>query len=243
MILRGTGFVVAGGTGALGRAVVRTLLSSGARVAVPYRSSQRWEDLKALFDTPDLWGAPADVTSADSAQVFLKDAVSWLGRLEGVAVLTGAYAGSGPLEAMSTEEWEAMITANLGSAYAVCRASLPHLLAGGGSVVTVASRLALSGGAGAAAYVVAKAAVLALTRVLALENETRRVRFNCVMPAIIDTPDNRQAMPKADFSQWTPPDAIARVVAFLLSPDSAPMTGALLPVEGPTPSWAPRNEI
>lgn len=127
-----------------------------------------------------------------------------------------------------------MMAANLTSTYSVCRAALPHLLAGGGSVVTVASRLALSGGAGAAAYAVSKAAVVALTRVLALENETRGVRFNCVLPAIIDTSDNRRAMPGADASSWTPLDAIARVIRFLLSPESAPTTGAVLPVEGVT---------
>jgi NAD(P)-dependent dehydrogenase (short-subunit alcohol dehydrogenase family) len=69
--------------------------------------------------------------------------------------------------------------------------------------------------------------------VLALENRGRGVRFNCVLPGTIDTPANRRAMPEADFSLWTSPDAIARVIVFLLSPESAPLSGALLPVDGP----------
>ena len=72
-------------------------------------------------------------------------------------------------------------------------------------MVTVASRLVESGGAGSAAYVVAKAGVAALTRVLALEYRGR-IRFNCVAPGTIDTPDNRKAMPGADRSQWTEPE-------------------------------------
>jgi NAD(P)-dependent dehydrogenase (short-subunit alcohol dehydrogenase family) len=83
-----------------------------------------------------------------------------------------------------------------------------------------------------AAYAVSKVAVPALTRVLALENRDRGVRFNCVLPGTIDTPANRASMPRADVSRWTSPAAIARVILFLLSPQSAPTTGALIPVDG-----------
>ena len=99
-------------------------------------------------------------------------------------------------------------------------------------MVTVASRLVEQGGAGSAAYVVSKAGVAALSRVLALEYRDRKIRFNCVAPGTIDTPDNRAAMPSADRASWTPPEAIARVIAFLLSPASSPVTGAYIPVEG-----------
>jgi NAD(P)-dependent dehydrogenase (short-subunit alcohol dehydrogenase family) len=240
MIARGSGFVVAGGTGALGHAVVGALLAEGARVAVPYRSQERWQRLRASFESPDIWGARAEVAEPAQAEAFLGEAVRWLGSLAGVAIVSGAYAGSGTFEAAPLEEWESMMAANLTATSSVCRAALPHLLSGGGSVVTMASRLAQSGGAGAAAYAVSKAAVVALTRVLALENETRGVRFNCVLPSIIDTSDNRRAMPGADTSSWTPPEAIARVILFLLSSDSAPMTGSALPVEGVTGTEARR---
>ena len=83
------------------------------------------------------------------------------------------------------------------------------------------------------AYAVSKVAVSGLTRVLALENRDRGVRFNCVLPGTIDTPANRRAMPDADPSKWTSPAAIARVIVFLLSPESTPTTGALVPVDAP----------
>jgi NAD(P)-dependent dehydrogenase (short-subunit alcohol dehydrogenase family) len=225
-------FVVSGGTGGLGRTVVAALLERGARVAVPFRSVAAWDALRAGAGKGALWGRTADLADPGSAAGFVNEAADWMGGLDGVAALAGAYAGSSTLEAAPVREWEDMLHANLSTVYGLCRASLPHLVKQGGSVVTVASRLAESGGSGAAAYAVSKAAVMALTRVLALENRDRGVRFNCVMPAIIDTPGNRSAMPAADTSGWTPPAAIARVIVFLLSPESSALNGAVLPVDG-----------
>lgn len=227
------GAIVTGGTGALGREVVLGLLAQGHRVAVPYRRADEWAALEtAAGAAPTLWGRGADIARPGTAQAFVDEAVAWLGRLDGVACLAGAYAGSGSLEETPVTEWDAMLASNLSPVYAICRASLPHLLGQGGSVVTVGSRMAETGGAGAAAYAVSKLAVHALTRILALENRDRGVRFNCVLPGTIDTPANRASMPRADFSRWTAPAAIARVILFLLSPESAPTTGALIPVDG-----------
>lgn len=226
------GVVVTGGTGALGRAVVGALLERGARVAVPYNTAPRWHALQEAFGgTTALRGWPVDLSDAQATNAFVDEAVAWLPRLDGVAALAGAYAGGATLEAAPAGDWDRMRRQNLDTAWTVCRAALPHLLKQGGSVVTVGSRVTEADGVGAAAYTVSKAAVQALTRVLALENRARGVRFNCVTPGIIDTADNRQAMPKADRSQWTSPEAIARVVAFLLSADSAPVTGAMVPVD------------
>jgi NAD(P)-dependent dehydrogenase (short-subunit alcohol dehydrogenase family) len=227
------GFVVSGGAGALGRVVVRALLEKGARVAVPYRAAPDWEDLRASVPHPDaLWGAPAELADAGAAQAFVDQAASWLTRVDGVAALAGGYAASGTVERAPVEEWRRMMSTNLETAYALCRAALPYLLRSRGNAVTVSSRLAENGGAGAAAYAVSKAAVIALTRVLARENQARGVRFNCIVPGMIDTPANRAALGASDTSHMVPPEAIARVVLFLLSPESAPVTGAVVPVDG-----------
>lgn len=224
---------MAGGTGALGRAVVEALLARGDRVGVPYRTRESFDRMRAGLSAPDaLWGAQAEIDTTEGAHAVLDAAASALGGIDGVAIVAGAYAGSGPVGEADEGEWRAMMRANLDTTHAVCRAAIPHLAAGGGSVVTVASRLVESGGAGAAAYVVSKAGVAALTRVLALEYRTKGIRFNCVAPGTIDTPDNRKSMPGADRSSWTPPEAIARTIAFLLSPASVPVSGAYIPVDG-----------
>jgi NAD(P)-dependent dehydrogenase (short-subunit alcohol dehydrogenase family) len=225
-------YVVTGGTGALGQALVVRLLREGHRVAVPFHTAPPWSDLRAAAGMSEaLWGEPADMSDPAAAGHFMAAAVAWLGRLDGVAALVGGYAGSGPLELAPASEWDEMLKTNLASAYATCRAALPHLVAaGGGAIVLVSSQLVRSGGAGAAAYTVAKAGVEALTRALALENRGRHVRVNAVAPAIIDTPENRKALPKADQARFTPPDEIAAVITSLLA-GALPVSGAVIPVD------------
>jgi NAD(P)-dependent dehydrogenase (short-subunit alcohol dehydrogenase family) len=226
------GHIVTGGTGALGREVVRALLARGDSVAVPYREEEGWRSLREeMAAGARLTGALVDLADLGATARFIDEAAARLGGLSGVAAIAGAFAGSGPLPEAPADEWPRMMHANLDSAYSTCRAALPHLRKSHGAIVTVGSKVVEGGGAGAAAYAVSKAGVVALTRVLALENKEHGVRVNCVMPGVIDTPKNRAGMPKADRSAWTPPAAIARVIVFLLSPESAPVSGGIVPVD------------
>jgi NAD(P)-dependent dehydrogenase (short-subunit alcohol dehydrogenase family) len=226
------GVIVTGGTGVLGRAVVLHLLRARSRVAVPYRGEGAWDALRdAAGPGALLYGQAADMASAATAASFVEAAARFLEVVDGVAACVGGFAMGGTLEKAPVDVWDAMLQANLTSAWATARAALPPLLKQGGSLVFVGSRMAETAGAGASAYAVAKSGVHALTRVLALENKARGVRVNAVLPGTIDTPDNRKAMPEADRKAWASPESIARVIAFLLSPDSAPTTGALVPVD------------
>ena len=227
------GAIVTGGTGALGRALVRLLLAQGTRVAVPWRNAEEWRSLEREAGGAPLLGIEASLADAAGAATFVAEAAGQLGVLDAVALVAGAWAGGASFEEAPAEEWDRMLRTNLDTVAHVCRAALPHLRARGGSVVAVGSRAAEAGGAGMAAYAVSKVAVHALVRVLALENAGQGVRFNAVLPGTIDTLANRRAMPDADPSKWTSPEAIAGVVAFLLSSESAPTTGALVPVDAP----------
>ncbi len=228
MSLTRRGYLVTGATGALGEAVVTALLAERALVVLPYRDEAAFERLVSRVGD-GLIGVRADVSQRADATALVDAALARLGRVDGLACLAGGWAGGQALHEAPEEQWNAMLLANLESAYGVCRALLPHLCAGA-SIVTVGARAVDTGGAGAAAYAVSKAAVHALTRALAAENRARGVRVNCVAPNVIDTPANRAAMPNADTASWTTPAAIARVIVFLLSPFSEATSGAIVPV-------------
>jgi NAD(P)-dependent dehydrogenase (short-subunit alcohol dehydrogenase family) len=226
--------IVTGGTGALGRAVVKRLLGGGARVAVSYRRAEEWRALQAEAGaSAALFGFEADLTEAAAAATFVDQAQQRLGLVDAVALVAGGWAGGTSFDKAPVDEWSRMLRGNLDSAAYVCRAALPHLRRQGGSVVAIGSRAAETGGSGMAAYAVSKLALHALVRVLAQENRAHGVRVNAVLPGTIDTPANRDAMKNADTSGWTAPDKIAQVVLFLLSSDSAATTGALVPVDAP----------
>jgi NAD(P)-dependent dehydrogenase (short-subunit alcohol dehydrogenase family) len=120
---------------------------------------------------------------------------------------------------------------NVCSAVAMSRAALPSMIARGrGVILNIASRAAIDRPPGLAAYSASKAAVLVLTETLQREVAKHGIRVNAVVPTTIDTPANRAAMPKADFSQWTPPDRIAEVMVWLASSAGETVRGGLIPV-------------
>ena len=127
--------------------------------------------------------------------------------------------------------WDRLYRMNVRTAVAASRAVLPGMRARGeGVVVFVAAQAALAPPAGIAAYAASKAAIVALARSLQDEVAEAGIRVGAVVPTTIDTPANRAAMPDADFSAWTPPAEIARVVGWLASRDAATVRGALVPV-------------
>ena len=131
------------------------------------------------------------------------------------------------------DDFERMLTLNLRPTYLVTQAAIPHLMdAGGGAVVCVSARAALAPFPGAAGYATAKAAVLAFSAAVAVEYKQKGVRCNTILPSVIDTPANRAGQPDADFAKWVRPEEIAPVIRFLAGDESAPTSGAAIPVYG-----------
>jgi len=220
--------IVTGGAGGLGGAVVRTLLGSGWRVVAPVRGG-------GLERLPEgAVGVEADLTVAEDVARAVALATQEAGApLKAVVNLTGGFAMGGLVHETPVEDFEAMLRLNLRPTYLVTAAALPHLVAaGGGSVVCVSSRAAVSPFPGAAGYATSKAAVLAFANAVAVEYRKQGVRANTVLPSVIDTPANRRDMPDADHSRWVTPEEIARVIAFLVDDASAPTSGATIPVYG-----------
>ncbi|GAA0375521.1 SDR family NAD(P)-dependent oxidoreductase [Micromonospora gifhornensis] len=229
--MAGRSVLITGGTGGLGTAVTATFVDAGWRVVAPQRNQP------TPHPEPDA-NAPvrlvADLTdAADAARVAEVAAGDPEAPLRAVINLVGGYAGTGLVHETPVEEFDRMLTLNLRPTHLVTRAALPHLIrAGGGAVVCVASRAAVAPFPGVAGYVTAKAAVLAFASAVAVEYKTAGVRCNTVLPSVIDTPSNRASMPDADHSRWVAPAEIASVIHFLASDESAPTSGATVPVYG-----------
>ena len=223
--------LVTGAGGGLGPAVVAAFLEDGWRVVATSRSGRPPEDLVGqdrlepvatdLFEPADV--AELVAAAADRAGAPLRALVN----------LAGGYASGGRVHETPVEQFERQLTLNLRPTYLVTQAVLPHLVdAGGGAVVCVSARAAVAPFRGAGGYVSAKAAVLAFAQAVAVEYKADGVRCNAVLPSIIDTPANRAAQPGADPSRWVPPAQVAAVIRFLCSDDSAPTSGAAIPVYG-----------
>jgi NAD(P)-dependent dehydrogenase (short-subunit alcohol dehydrogenase family) len=231
----GRAVLVAGGTGGLGRAIAEMLLDEGALVAVTYR---REEEFKALQQEAGdsrnrLAGFQVDVTDVSAAAKLAEDTMAKCGRLDALVNTVGGYAGGLTLWATDPGTFDRMIGLNLRSGYALARAVAPILIAQKrGAIVNVSAKAALDHAAGASAYAASKAAAVALMDSLAADLRGTGVRVNSILPSIIDTAANRQAMPQANFSAWPKPDEIARVVLFLLSDEARVIHGASIPVFG-----------
>ncbi len=219
--------LVTGGTGGLGAAVTAELLGHGWRVVVPWVEER---ELQRVERRDDLVLVQADILDAEQAAAAVAAAGD---DLRAVVNLVGGFAQGGRVHETPVEDFEAMLRLNLRSAYLVCAAALPWLLAaGGGAIVCVSARAALRPFAGAAGYAVAKAGVLAFVDALDAEYRDDGVRANAILPSVIDTPANRAAMPGADSSRWVRPAEIARTIRWLCSDDSSTTSGAHVPVYG-----------
>jgi NAD(P)-dependent dehydrogenase (short-subunit alcohol dehydrogenase family) len=106
------------------------------------------------------------------------------------------------------------------------------IAAGRGKIVNIGAVAALAGKANMGAYSASKSAVIRLTESMSAELRDKGINVNCVLPSIIDTPQNRADMPKADPLRWVGPDALAEVILFLASDAARAIHGAAIPVTG-----------
>jgi len=221
--------IVTGGTGGLGSAVVARLLHDGWRVIVPWIVEH---ELSRVQEHEGLELVQADLFDPGAVESVVSLAAGG-GDLRGVVNLVGGFAMGGRVHDTPIEEFEKQFRLNLRPTYLMVAAAVPHLLsAGGGSIVCVGTRAALQPFSGAAGYISSKAAVIAFAQAVAAEYKNDGIRCNAILPSVIDTPANRESMPKADFDKWVKPAEIAGVIAHLLADDSRPISGAAVPVYG-----------
>lgn len=217
--------VICGATGGIGPSVVNAFADRGDSVVAVSNSK---EELKLLDSSTH--SEVADLTLPDEVEELwrriddLGNGVRWL------VNLTGGWRG-GSLTSTSADDYRSVLDLNLTTAWLSCHYGAGRILKGGG-IVNVASQSALTNGAEEAAYSVAKAGVLRLTQVLADELKETGVRCNVILPAVVNTPANRDSLPADVLEKAASPEEIAKVILFLCSDESVLINGAAIPVFG-----------
>jgi NAD(P)-dependent dehydrogenase (short-subunit alcohol dehydrogenase family) len=229
--------VITGGGGGWGKKVVEAFLQARATVIVVERA--------AVAQSMDAWkaelGEHAARLHAVSSNVFdeaavehtMREVVQQHGRLDVLVNLVGGFAAGQPVDQLDLETFERMLSLNLRSTFLCSKyAARPMLQQHWGRIINIASRSGVQPSPKAAAYAAAKAAVISLTEAQAEELKNDMITVNAIVPSIVDTPANRQAMPNADFSRWPKGEEIASVIVFLASEEAKLISGAAIPVYG-----------
>lgn len=213
---------VTGAAGALGRKAVEILSAAGWSVAGIDLGDVAPDCVALALGGVDLTDEAAVTAAAARIE-------SELGRLDGLVNIAGGFVWETVADG-SIATWDRLYAMNVRTALIASRALLPLLRASQGAIVNIGAAASVKAGAGMGAYAASKSGVARLTEALAEELKEEGVRVNAILPSILDTPANRADMPDADFTKWVSPAQLAGVVAFLLSADAMPITGALIPV-------------
>lgn len=237
--------LVTGACGGIGRAVVSALLAGGARVVAL--------DLPRMMERepplPGVTGIPCDLTAPAEVEAALRAVEAEAPALDGLVALAGFARGKAALDQTAPDTWSEVLDGNLDTTFLPVRAALPLLRRGvDPAIVTMASGLALKAAPGYGAYGVAKAGVIALTKLVAAE-EAPLIRANAVAPAAVDTAflrggsahgepgqalrlDLDAYLASVPLRRLATPDEIAEPILFLLSPAARYITGQTLHING-----------
>ena len=237
--LGGTVAIVTGAAGGIGGETVKILVDQGVKVvALDLRPSVR--KLASAGSVVAVEGDVADEAVAARAVALAQET---FGRLDILVNNAGRTFAKSVLE-MSVAEWDGIMQTNARGCFVQSRAALGAMVAGGGGViVNVASIVSLVGMPGTAVYSASKGAIAQLTKVLAIDFGRQNIRVNAVAPGVVETgflddvvPDGRQELvsagPAHALGRVAQPDEIANVIAFLASPRSSFITGAIVVADG-----------
>lgn len=226
--------LVTGGTGYLGTAVCRSFLETGSTVVSVYLFDKEVPHFEKTLGplAKEAILHRADVSKPGEMERVAQDVLHRFKRIDVLVNTVGGYI-AGSIEETSPEDFDRAVALNLRPAFLACKAVAPVMRnAKRGKIVNVSSESALLGDEESFVYSATKAGVNRLTESLARELRSANVQVNCVMPRILDTPANREAMPEADVSTWVTTDQVALVIRWLCSDEADVITGAATPVYG-----------
>ncbi|KQS33306.1 SDR family NAD(P)-dependent oxidoreductase [Dyadobacter sp. Leaf189] len=222
----GKHIIVSGATGNLGKVVAGKLISLGYGLHINLRNTTKAGD----FDPAFVSTYEADLTKPEQAEAFAANAVAKAGRIDAAVLLAGGFA-PGKLEATTLQDIEKMISMNFLTAFNLIKPLKAHFEEnGGGQFILVGARPALvpDQGAGSFAYALSKSLLFQTADVINAESKKSNISASVVVPSIIDTPDNREAMPGSDFTKWISPKDMAESIAFILSETGSKMKETVL---------------
>lgn len=219
--------MITGAAGNLGRAVAGAFGALGANLVLLDRQrGSLKEDERTHF-------VQTDLLDAASVRAAVDQAMARFGRIDVLCNLAGGFRMGPAVHETPDADWDFLLDLNARSVLQTARAVVPVMLkAGGGRIVNVGAYAAQKGAARMGAYVASKSAVIRLTETMAAELREKNINVNCVLPTIIDTPENRAAMPEADPKRWVAPQDLAQAIVFLASDRARAIHGAALPVTG-----------
>ena len=226
--------LVTGSSGGLGTEVAHAFLKAGASVVLTYYSSESLQSLQKICGmAKNTFLLRGDFTKEDDVKILVSEAVKRFGKIDVLANVIGGYAAGKPVTAIDEKEWDHMMNINLKTAFLLSKHVVAQMVKqSSGKVIHVSARSGLRGVGSDAAYVASKSGVIRLVESLSEEVKSKGININCIMPSIIDTEENRKAMPSADHAKWVKPADIAKVILFLASDDARPINGAAIPVYG-----------
>ena len=225
--------MLTGAAGHLGHAVAAHFAAQGANLVLVGRDRLALEAVLPQGHAARLLRADINLLHQGDLLPSVEQAVARFGRIDVLCNLAGAFRMGEAVHESSDASWDYLQDANVRTLLHAVRAVVPVMLKqGGGRIVNVAALAALHGAARMAAYTAAKSAVLRITEAMSAELRGQGINVNCVLPGVLDTPDNRAAMPQADPARWVTTEALAAVIVFLASDAARAIHGAALPVTG-----------
>ena len=221
-MLQNKRLILTGAAGILGQATAATAAAYGAEVC--------GLDILADYNSSDLTSYHAvDLTDRGATAAC----IGALGTFDGLVNVAGGFAMGTEASEPDDKQWELMFRINVDTMRNATMAAVPVMKGRDhAAIVNIGALGALNGQAAMSAYGCAKSSVMRLTESLSEELKADGINVNAVLPSIIDTPTNRDAMPDADFGHWVTPRQLAEVICFLLSERASALHGALLPVKG-----------
>lgn len=227
--------IITGAAGNLGQAVAQAFQTVGASTVLVDRSTQRLQSLYGdiVDDERHFLAGEIDLTSEQAVQDFVSAVIARFGKVNALINTVGAFRGGQASHEEPLETLDLLMTVNVRTALICSQAVIPHMLASeSGRIVNIISRNAFQGAANYGAYSAAKAALLRFSESMAAELKDRGINVNCVVPGTMDTLQNREAMPNADYSDWVTPAAVANVILFCASDAASAIAGAAIPAYG-----------